>query len=179
MTNKIPEKEIIVIENIEAKILSVRGCKVMLDSDLASLYNVTTFHLNEAVKRNSQRFPEDFMFQLNYEEFQVLLRLTSQNAIAKKGRGGRRSFPYVFTEHGVAMLSSILKSERAIQVNIAIMRAFVQMRLLIGTHKELSRQIENLDRKYSKHDAELKVVFNTLRQLMTPVKLSTKRRIGF
>ena len=105
--------------------------------------------------------------------------MTSQTAISKRGRGGRRTAPYVFTEHGVAMLSSVLKSERAIQVNIAIMRAFVRMRSLLGEHKDLSHKIEDLERKYSKHDTELKLVFDALRELMEPPKPSSKPRIGF
>ena len=151
----------------------------MLDRDLAALYGVATFRLNEAIKRNRQRFPDDFMFQINVEELRDIMSLTSQSAISNAGRGGRRTMPFAFTEHGVAMLSSVLNSDRAIEVNIAIIRAFVRMRSLISHNKELSRKIEDLDRNYSRHDSELKVIFNTLRQLMDPPTVPPKRRIGF
>jgi hypothetical protein len=127
---------------IERRIYLIRGQKVMIDSDLANLYGVPTFRLNEAIKRNRKRFPADFMFQLNKKETGVL---TSQFAMSKKGRGGRRTFPYVFTEQGVAMLSSVLNSERAIQVNIAIMRAFVKLRQLLESNEQLNRKFEPHD----------------------------------
>ena len=162
-------------ETIEHKILMVRGHKVMLDSDLAILYGVTTFNLNRAVKRNLSRFPEDFMFQLNTEEFNSL---RFQIGISKKGRGGRRYLPYAFTEQGVAMLSSVLRSKRAIQVNIAIMRAFVKLRKILSTHKELAHKLNQLERKIENHDVEIKAIFDAIRELMTPPK-KPQKRIGF
>ena len=168
-------KSMIPQETIEHKILMVRGHKVMLDSDLAILYGVTTFNLNRAVKRNLSRFPEDFMFQLNTEEFNSL---RFQIGISKKGRGGRRYLPYAFTEQGVAMLSSVLRSKRAIQVNIAIMRAFVKLRKILSTHKELAHKLNQLERKIENHDVEIKAIFDAIRELMTPPK-KPQKRIGF
>jgi ORF6N domain len=168
---------LIPVERIEKSILLIRGHNVMLDSDLADLYGVTTKRLNEQVRRNLARFPEDFMFQLTTEEAESL---RSQIATSKPGRGGRRYHPYVFTEQGVAMLSSVLNSERAIEVNIAIMRAFVHLRELIGTHKDLARKLEELERKMGEHDEHFRIVFEAIRQLMTPPpEPEKKRRIGF
>src|SRR5207244_12921473 len=135
----------------------------MIDTYLAQLYGVPTYRLNEAVKRNRKRFPADFMFQLNKKETQSL---TSQFAISKKGRGGRRTLPYAFTEQGVAMLSTVLNSDRAIQVNIVIMRAFVKLRELLSTHKEVLQKLDELERKYQHHDAQIKVVFDAIRRLI-------------
>jgi hypothetical protein len=159
-------------EIIEKKILLIRGQKVMLDSDLAELYGVATKRFNEQAKRNLNRFPIDFMFQLNEEETEVL---RSQFATSKTGRGGRRYFPYVFTEQGVAMLSSILNSEQAIEVNILIMRAFVKLREMIVSNKDLARRLDELENKY---DKQFKIVFEAIRQLMTP-PVTPKRKIGF
>jgi len=158
---------------VERRILLIRGHKVMLDSHLAELYEVPTFRLNEAVKRNRRRFPEDFMFRLSAEETKSL---TSQIAISKLGRGGRRTLPYVFTEQGVAMLSSVLNSERAIAVNIAIMRTFVRLRQILATHKELAERLKAIEKKY---DKQFKVVFDILRQLMEPPREPPKSPIGF
>ncbi|MGZ9148870.1 MAG: ORF6N domain-containing protein [Candidatus Deferrimicrobiaceae bacterium] len=144
----------------------------MLDADLAELYGVPTYRLNEAVKRNSTRFPDDFMFRMTAEEY---ISLISQIAISKSGRGGRRKMPYAFTEQGVAMLSSVLNSERAIQVNIAIMRAFVRMRRMLVSHEELARKVEALEKKY---DSRFRMVFDAIRALMEPPK-TPRRRIGF
>jgi len=159
-------------ELIEQKIYLIRRHKVMLDADLAELYGVTTGNLNLAVRRNQRRFPEDFMFQLRREEAQTLLL---QNARAK-GRGGRRTPPYAFTEQGVAMLSSVLNSERAIEVNIAIMRAFVRLRVLLATHADLARRLNELEQNY---DEQFRVVFEAIRELMTPEPVPPTRRIGF
>ncbi len=159
-------------ELIEQKIYLIRGHKVMLDVDLAQLYGVTTGNLNLAVRRNPKRFPEDFMFQLNGEETQSLLL---QNARAK-GRGGRRTRPYAFTEQGVSMLSSVLKSERAIEVNIAIMRAFVRLRAMLATHADLARRLDELEQKY---DEQFRIVFEAIRELMTPEPVPPSRQIGF
>jgi len=147
-------------EKIEKAIYLIRGEKVMLDRDLASLYEVETGALNRAVKRNLQRFPQDFMFQLTKEESDFL---RCQFGISKGGRGGRRFLPYVFTEQGVAMLSSVLNSERAVLVNIEIMRVFVKLRQLLASNAELSRRLNELESKY---DKQFRVVFDAIRQLM-------------
>jgi hypothetical protein len=144
----------------------------MIDSDLATLYGVEVKALNQAVRRNIRRFPEDFMFQLTSEEFEAL---RSQFVTAKPGRGGRRSPPYAFTEQGVSMLSSVLNSNRAVQVNVEIMRAFVRLRALVGQHRDLARRIDRLERKY---DHQFKEVFDAIREMMIPTDLLT-RRIGF
>ena len=159
------------IERIEQTILLIRRHRVMLDTDLAKLYGVTTKVLNQAVKRNATRFPADFMFQLTTEETAAL----RSQFVTSKGRGGRQYRPYVFTEQGVAMLSSVLHSERAIQVNIAVMRAFVQLREMIGSNKGLARRLNELEKKY---DSQFRVVFEAIRELMTEPELKTKR-IGF
>ncbi len=173
---------IVPIERIEKQIYLFRGKKVMIDSDLAELYGVETKALNRAVKRNIDRFPRDFMFQLGKEEAETLLRfqigtsnLKSQTVTSKDGRGGRRYLPYTFTEQGVAMLSSVLRSERAIQVNIQIMRTFAKLRQMIISHKELARKLEKLERKY---DAKFRLVFDAIRELMAPPAEPT-RKIGF
>ena len=145
----------------------------MLDADLADLYGVSTKRLNEAVRRNAERFPEDFMFQLSREEVDSL---RSQIATLKTGRGRHRKFlPYAFTEQGVAMLSGVLHSPRAIQVNIAIMRAFVRMRRMLVSHEELARKVDSLEKQY---DEQFRVVFDAIRALMEPPK-APRRRIGF
>ena len=164
--------ELVPPEHIERSILLIRGHKVMLDSDLAELYGVTTKRLNEQVRRNLSRFPDDFMFQLTESETHLL---RSQFATSKEGRGGRRYRPYAFTEQGVAMLSSVLNSEIAIKVNIEIMRAFVRLRRLLTSHADLARKLDSLERKY---DAQFKVVFDAIRELMKPPE-SKKRPIGF
>jgi hypothetical protein len=156
---------------VESSIVLLRGHKVMLDEDLARLYGVTTGHLVQAVKRNARRFPDDFMFQLTNEEF---ANLKSQSVISS-GHGGRRKLPYAFTEQGVAMLSSVLRSDQAIDVNIEIMRAFVRLRQILNTHARLASQLVALEKKY---DTKFKAVFEAIRQLMEPAK-TRKRRIGF
>lgn len=160
-------------ERIEQTILLIRGHNVMLDADLAKLYGVTTFNLNKAVKRNADRFPDDFMFRLSAREAAALI---FQIGISKpRGRGGRRYAPYVFTEQGVAMLSSVLRSKRAIEVNIAIMRTFVRLRVMISSNKALARRLSDLEKKY---DGQFRVVFEAIRELMAePTPKS--RRIGF
>ena len=157
-------------EVIEKKILLIRGHKVMLDRDLAELYVVETRRLVEQVKRNIDRFPEDFMFQLTKDEF---ANLKSQFAISSWG--GTRKLPHVFTEQGVAMLSGVLHSKRAVEVNIAIMRAFVKLREMLASNKELARKLENMEKKY---DEQFKVVFDAIRALMTPSD-KPKGKIGF
>jgi hypothetical protein len=162
-------------ERIDQSIFLIRKQKVMLSTDLASLYGVEPRALIQAVKRNIERFPDDFMFQLNAEEFEIL---KSQNVISSsEGWGGaRRAAPYAFTEQGVAMLSSVLRSPRAVAVNIEIMRAFVRLRRLLATHADLARKLENLEKKY---DSQFKVVFDAIRQLMSPTVIKPKREIGF
>lgn len=161
-----------VVATIADKILVIRGERVLLDSDLAVLYGVPTGRLNEQVKRNLGRFPSDFAFQLTPEE---VVRLRSQIAISKSGRGGRRFPPTAFTEQGVAMLSSVLHSSRAVSVNIEIMRAFVRLRKILSTHADLAQKLATLEQKY---DGQFRVVFDAIRQLMTPPEPSRKR-IGF
>jgi len=168
-------------ERIEQAILLIRGHRVLLDADLALLYGVSVGRLNESVKRNRHRFPDDFMFQLSEAEFQTLKaevghrNLKSQFAISSFDWGGRRHPPYAFTEQGVAMLSSVLRSRRAVEVNIQIMRTFVRLRQLLASNAELSRKLEAMEKKY---DAQFKVVFDAIRQLMKPPE-PKKRRIGF
>ena len=167
-------KELIPQEVIEKKIYLIRGHKVMLDRELAKLYGVTTFNLNKAVNRNLDRFPEDFMFQLNKNEAQNLI---FQFGISRWG--GVRKLPYAFTEQGVAMLSSVLRSKRAIHVNIAIMRTFVKLKQILSTHKELIHKLDELERKIEKHDVAIQSIFEALRQLMASPPESPRRRIGF
>ena len=164
------------MEAVKSKIYLIRGQKVLLDSDLAVLYGVETGRLNEQVRRNIGRFPADFMFQL---EDQEVAGLRSQFAILKGERGAHRKYtPYVFTEQGIAMLSSVLKSDRAVQVNIAIMRAFVQMRELAASNRELSRRIDDLEKKHARHDQQFVAVFETIREMVTPAE-KAGRKIGF
>lgn len=164
------------LTGVEQKILIIRGHKVMLDSDLAALYGVPTKSLIQAVKRNTERFPDDFAFVLTNKEVTCL---RSQIVTSKReGRGGRRTLPYVFTEQGVAMLSSILKSDRAIQVNIAIMRTFVKLREIMLRDKELSLRLYQLETKVGKHDEEISAIFDAIRELMAP-PARPKREIGF
>lgn len=163
---------VIPTERIEQAILLLRGQKVMLDQDLAVLYGVETKVLNQAVKRNARRFPDDFMFQLTRQEVR---NLRSQFVTSSSAWGGRRTPPYAFTEQGVAMLSSVLNSDRAIEVNIAIMRAFVKLREILASHADLARRLDDMEKKY---DAQFKVVFDALRQLMAP-PVAPKRKIGF
>jgi len=159
-------------ERIERAILVVRGEKVMLDKDLASLYGVTTGNLNKAVTRNRNRFPADFMFQLTDEEVEALrFHFGISNS-----RGGRRFKPYAFTQEGVAMLSSVLRSKRAVEVNIAIMRVFVRLRQLLASHADLARKLEELEKKYDKQFA---MVFDAIRKLMEPPTPSEVKEMGY
>jgi len=165
--------------DISQRIHFIRGHRVMLDSDLAGLYEVSAKRLNEQVRRNLVRFPEDFMFQLSHGEYEVL---RSQFATLDVGRGKYRKYlPYVFTEQGVAMLSSVLNSDRAVQVNIAIMRAFVKLREMLEENKDLAKIIDRLERKFLKHDRQFKIVFEAIRQLMavgSPVVQRTIKSLG-
>jgi hypothetical protein len=166
-------KEIVPIQRIAESIFVLRGQKVILGQDLASLYGVSVGALTQAVKRNTNRFPRDFVFQLTVQE---LSNLKSQFVISSWG--GRRARPYAFTEQGVAMLSSVLNSERAVKVNIAIMRAFVKLRETLETNRELARKFEELERRVGTHDEEIAAILEAIRQLMAPSKQS-RREIGF
>lgn len=168
MNNVIPE------ERIEAKIYLIRGQKVMLDRDLADLYGVQTKNLNKAVSRNPSRFPVDFMFQLTKEEYSAL---RFQTGTLKKGQHSKY-LPLGFTEQGVAMLSGILRSKRAVQVNIAIMRAFVKLRTILSSHKELAQKFKELEQKVVVHDVEIQHIFDAIRKMVEPEVKPTKR-IGF
>jgi ORF6N domain-containing protein len=171
-TRKLPGT-LVAPDQVAQRILVIRGQRVMLDRDLAALYGVLTKALNQAVRRNRTRFPEDFMFQLTRDE---VTALKSQFVTSSPEHGGHRYAPYAFTEQGVAMLSSVLRSTRAVAVNIEIMRAFVRLRQLLATHVELTQKLTELERKY---DTKLRVVFDAIRQLMEPVDNSGRPEIGF
>jgi len=160
---------VIPVERIASRIYLIRGEKVMLDSDLAEMYRVRTSALNQQVSRNSDRFPDDFAFRLTAEEFESLM---SQIVISNAGRGGRRKLPMVFTEQGVAMLSSVLRSGRAAAVNVAIMRTFVKLRQVLATHKDLARKVED-------HDRQIAVLFDTVRKLLASPDPPKKNPIGY
>jgi hypothetical protein len=187
-----PQTAILPVEGIATLIRPVRGQRVILDTDLASLYGVPTFRFNEAVKRNLDRFPEDFMFRLTQSEWKYLTSqfailnspktpapnpsLTSQIAILKPGRGQHRKYPpYAFTEHGALMAANILSSPRAVAMGIYVIRAFVQFRQVLASHADLARKLATLEKKY---DTQFKVVFDAIRELMTPPR-KPKREIGF
>lgn len=194
---------IIPVEKVADRILILRGQRVILDTDLAKLYGVTTKNLNRAVKRNLERFPEDFMFQLTAEEFQGLrcqigtlnqdnmgslrsqivtsnesANLRSQIVTSKSGRGGRRYLPYAFTEHGALMAASVLNTSRAVEVSVYVVRAFVRLREMLATHSELAKKLEKLESKLDRHDEEIMTIIETIYQLMA-LPESPKRRIGF
>ncbi len=164
-------KSLVPLEVIEQKILLIKGQKVMLDSDLAALYGVTTKRLNEQVRRNVKRFPADFMYQLSREEFESL----KSHFATSSSWGGRRTRPFVFTEQGISMLSSILNSDRAIEVNIQIMSTFVKLREMMLSHKDLTKKLNELEKKY---DGQFQIVFEAIRQLVE-VEEKPKRKIGF
>lgn len=168
------KKSLVVSESIETRILTIRGQKVMLDADLAELYGVETRRLNEQVRRNSERFPEDFMFQLTGEEFANL-----KSQIATSSWGGRRKLPYAFTEHGAIMAASVLNSPCAIEISVHVVRAFVHLRELVSGHKELSQKLNQLERKVGAHDRAIAELINAIRELMTPAEPKKKRPIGF
>jgi phage regulator Rha-like protein len=168
------QMSLVPVERIERAILSIRGEKVMLDSDLAELYGVETKALNQAVKRNATRFPADFMFQLTQEEHDDLVRLRSQIVTLKRGEH-RKYLPYAFTEHGALMLANVLNSERAAQTSVMVVRAFVRLRQMLASNAELARKLAALENKY---DAQFKVVFDAIRQLMSPPE-PKRREIGF
>ncbi len=174
---------LIPLERVESRILFIRGEKVIVDSDLAELYGVTTKAFNQAIKRNIHRFPDDFMFQLTADEVDSMRSqiattspiLWSQIVTSKERRGGRRYMPYVFTEHGALMAANILNSDRAVEASVQVVRAFVKLRQMLSSNADLSRKVEALERKY---DANFKVVFNEIKKLMTPPPLP-QNKIGF
>ena len=166
---------LIPVVTIATKILLIKGKKVMLDRDLTKLYGVPAKVMNQAVKRNIKRFPEDFMFQLSWEE----VEFSRSHFVTLKQGKNIKYLPYAFTEHGIAMLSSVLNSERAIQVNILIMRAFTKLREILLTHKELAAKIETLERKYAEHDQTIKEIFQAIKQLLEPPPIKEKKVIGF
>lgn len=173
------ETNLVPLETIERKIYLIRGVKVMLDSDLASLYGVTTKRLNEQVKRNIKRFPPDFMFQLKENESKKLLSLRSQFATLKPGQH-RKYLPYVFTEHGVTMLASILNSEKAVQISIYIVRAFIKLREILATHKNLIKEFEKIKREQKEQKRHIINILNVISQLLNPPpKTQKKEPIGF
>ena len=163
------------VERIQQRIFLVRGQKVMVDADLADLYHVGTSTFNRAVKRNFERFPDDFMFQLTVHEAKIL---RCQIGISSKRHGGRRYQPYVFTEHGVAMLSSVLRSTRAVQMNIVIIRAFVRLRELLSDHKDLARRIEDIERRQKRQANRLEGVYSIVRELLE-YPLKGNKKFGF
>lgn len=168
--------KIIPVEHIERSIFQLRGKKVMLDRDLARLYEVETRALNQAVSRNQDRFPEDFMVKLSVKEAELS---RSQNVILKRGKNIKH-VPYAFTEQGVAMLSSVLKSKRAVQVNIQIMRAFTRLREMLATHIEIRHAVENLERRVDKHDRQIQMAIDAIRRLLEPPKEKPPaRKMGF
>ncbi len=170
------EVEKTIVDLIERRIYVIRDQKVMLDGDLAALYEVLTKNLNLAVRRNAARFPQDFMFQLTKEEAESLrLQFATSNA----GRGGRRYLPYAFTEHGVAMLSSVLGSERAVQMNISIIRAFIKIRDVLATHKDLAARMDKVEATQKQHASVMTVVVDQIKKLNAAPPVPPKRSIGF
>jgi hypothetical protein len=168
-------KQIVAQEAIENRIFVIRGLKVMLDRDLAELYQVETKYLNRQVKSNIERFPKEFMFQLTAEEKNELV----QNLHQFKSLKHSYVMPYAFTEHGVAMLASVLRSDRAVAISIYIVKTFIKLREVFATHKELAMKIDMLEEKLSKHDTDILTIFEAIRQLMAPPLEPPKRKIGF
>jgi hypothetical protein len=160
---------------VESRILVLREQRVILDTDLAELYGVPVKRLNEQVKRNQERFPADFMFRLSAEESESL---RSQNATSKPGRGGRRYAPYAFTEHGAIMAATVLNSERAVEMSVFVVRAFVRLRELLSTNRRLAAKIDELDRKLESHDSAITSLMEAIKELMEP-EPATSRKIGF
>lgn len=172
-------ERIVSLEAVQQKIFVLRGRRVMLDRDLAELYGVETRVLNQAVKRNSERFPEDFMFQLTMQEAQAVFPSRSQSVILKRGRNIKYR-PHVFTEHGAVMLANVLQSPVAVRASIQVVRAFVHLRQILATHEDLARKIEALEHKIGKHDADLDAILEVLQDLLEPPPApTTKRPIGF
>jgi hypothetical protein len=170
---------VVPVERIEKTIFLIRGERVIIDADLAALYGVETRRLNEQVARNLERFPGDFMFQLTRQEVSGLM---SHFAISNGGRGGRRKLPYAFTEHGAIMAASVLNTPRAVEMSVFVVRAFVRLRQLLATHKELAEKLAELERKLASHDEQIVAIIDAIKQLMAapaPPTPPDKRRIGF
>jgi ORF6N domain len=163
------------VEHIAQSILIFRGHKVLLDAELAALYGVSTARLNQQVRRNLERFPEDFMFQLSTTEYAALML---QNATSKSGRGGRRKLPLVFTEHGAIMAATVLNSPRAVEMGVYVVRAFIKLREALASNKELTRKLDQLERKLQTHDQAIVGILNAIRELMNPPE-PKRRGIGF
>lgn len=170
------DTSIVLIEQVQNKILFIRGEKVILDSDLAALYGVTTSRLNEQVKRNRERFPPDFIFRLGQKEFNDL---KSQFATSSSGWGGRRKLPYAFTEHGAIMAASVLNSERAVQTSIYVVRAFVKLRQMLAPYKELMGKLDQLEKKLQIHDRQIIDIIQAIKLLMPPTEEKPKEPFGF
>jgi hypothetical protein len=186
------DTDLVPLEPILSRIIVLRGVRVILDSSLAALYGVPTKRLNEQVKRNARKFPEDFCFQLTVEEAETLFSsrsrsaalkpdaaLRSQNATSKRGRGGRRYRPYAFTEHGAIQAANVLNSDTAVEMSVQVVRAFVRLRQLFANHKALAAKLAELDARVDSHDAQLAALVETIRRLATPDGPRHRRRIGF
>ena len=165
-------------ETITARIYYVRNKKIILDSDLADLYGVTTKRLNEQVRRNVERFPDDFMFRLTKEEFDHLKAQIATSSEEKKRHGGRRSLPFVFSEHGTIMAATVLNSRQAVEVSVFVVRAFVQLREMLVGHEQFARRLDDLEKRFADHDENFQLVFDAIKQLLTDED-KPKRRIGF
>lgn len=170
------DSKLLIVDQIEPMIVSVRGHNVLLDRDLARIYGVPTKRLNEQIKRNRDRFPDDFMFMLTHEEVE---NLRSQFATSSPGHGGRRTRPYAFTEFGAIMAANILNSAQAIEVSVFVVRTFVKIRQVALDHKELGRKLTDLERKVDTHDESIRILLNAIRQLMAPPPLPSRGKIGF
>jgi hypothetical protein len=168
------QKIVPLVDRVEDRILQVRGHRVMVDADLAEVYGVPTKRLNEQVKRNAERFPEDFAFRLTPEEKTELVANCDRFSRLKHST----AFPLVFTEHGAIMAANVLNSQRAIEASVQVVRAFVRLREVLATHKDLARKVDALERKHGTHDAQIKAIFEAIRALMAPPK-TPRRRIGF
>lgn len=187
------KQAIVPISDIESKIIVVRGQRVMLDSDLAELYGVPTKVFNQAVRRNAERFPDDFMYQLTEAEVTRLrsqivtskpagmesTRLRSQIATSNTGRGGRRTAPYVFTEHGAIMAANVLNSPQAVKVGVYVVRAFVKLREMLSARRDLAIKLDELERKYEKHDQQIVALIDAFRQMMSPAPEPKRKPIGY
>jgi phage regulator Rha-like protein len=169
------KRAIVLAQRVESRILILRGQKVILDTDLAELYNVEARHLNQQVKRNAKRFPVEFRFQVSAQEFKIL---RSQNVISSDGHGGRRYLPFVFTEHGAIMAATVLSSERAIEMSIFVVLAFVRMRTALATNRQIAAKLAKIERRLENHDADIQDLMDTIRELMVPAA-PNRHRIGF
>jgi hypothetical protein len=173
-------KAIVPLERIESVILFIRGHRVIMDSDLATLYGVPVKRLNEQVRRNQRRFPDDFHFQLSKEETEAVDVLRSQNATLKKGRGHHRKYlPHAFTEHGALMAANVLNSPQAEDASVFVIRAFVRLRQMLYTHKELAQKLEELEGRLKGHDEDIRALIAAIHELAEPLKERSGRRIGF